>query len=144
MIRCFLFVCSTSRESSRSFLFYYRKYFFLYFGSLWTHTSLTKMCFFLQRNLLKCKTFCIVEVILICCKFIFLIIRLSSIGHSIYSGFITGIRLFGVKIIGEFITRVHLERGEETTFPWNYFPQQQKQVDSIYYTNPEVKLSAPI
>lgn len=77
----------------------------------------------LQRNLLKCKVFCIAEFVLLCLEFLRLFFDFSSIAHIIWTIIVIGLRGYGIWIIGGFVRVIQSELGESATFPWNHFPE---------------------
>lgn len=73
--------------------------------------------------MLKCKTFCVGEVILIFLGFLSLSIQVLTIGHIIWFIIVVVLRAYGVRLIGTFIRMVETELGRTSTFPWTYFPE---------------------
>lgn len=59
-----------------------------------------------------------------------MVITFDVIGRLIYTGVIIGMRLFGIRIIAGFISKLQSERGLATSFPWNYI-QGPKQVETV-------------
>jgi len=84
-----------------------------------------------EQSLLKCKSFCIGELILLILEIIFLFIKIVSIGYIIWTLFMIALRVYGIWIIGKFIRKVESDLCRSSTFPWTYFPQPVPATNSV-------------
>lgn len=78
---------------------------------------------------------------MVCCRLLILIKTYAGMQYYFYVALTLVLRLCGIRIIGEFVRKLQIERGESTSFLWKYFPEPKRPVGSVSY-EPELQASA--